>query len=63
MEFEGTAAARAILDAVKALRYWNAEVIRKVATSAPVEFVPPKWRDYVALRVNRSTATTTNSVF
>ena len=47
VEFEGTPAAKPILQAVRALRYWNAEAIRKVPTSAPVDFVPAKWQPYV----------------
>ena len=32
---------------MKAVRYWNAEAIRKVPASAPLEFVPQKWKAYV----------------
>ena len=47
IEFDGTPAAQPILQAVRALRYWNAEAIRKVPASAPLDFVPAKWQPYV----------------
>lgn len=47
IELEGTPAAERILSAVRALKYWNAEAIRKVPASAPLDFVPAKWQPYV----------------
>lgn len=47
MQFEGSVTAQPILDAVRALNYWNAEQIRKVPSSAPLEFIPSKWRPSV----------------
>ena len=47
MRFEGGATAAPILEAVRVLKYWNAEKIRKVPENAPLEFVPEKWRPYV----------------
>lgn len=47
IELEGVAQARPILEAVAALKYWNAEGIRKVTAGAPSTFVPEKWRPYV----------------
>jgi TnpA family transposase len=47
VELEGVAAARPVLEAVAALKYWNAEGIRKVTSGAPCGFVPEKWKAYV----------------
>jgi TnpA family transposase len=47
MEFEGEPAARPVLEAVAALRDWNAKGQRKLPEAPPLAFVPAKWRPYV----------------
>lgn len=47
MEFEGVPAARPILEAIAALKDWNARALRKLPPSPPLGFVPEKWRSYV----------------
>jgi TnpA family transposase len=48
MEFEGEPAARPILEAIAALREWNAKSVRKLPEAVPLAFVPAKWRPYVS---------------
>lgn len=47
VEFEGVQTAQPLLLAIRALKYWNAEQLRKLPSDPPLEFVPEKWRRYV----------------
>jgi TnpA family transposase len=45
--FDGLPSAKSLLEAIRILKYWNAEGVRKPPAEAPLEFVPEKWRPYV----------------
>jgi TnpA family transposase len=47
IELGGVPAAQPLLLAIQALKYWNAEQIRKLPADPPLGFVPEKWRRYV----------------